>query len=266
MLCPLYMAEISPPEFRGALMAMEQFSIVLGCVLGFWAGFFTREGMSLPSPFHGTAGLYVSDHLFLTYSTSVQYKTNVRITTMILQHRPIVSCRVPVLFWNTDFVAFPCSSAIPSCTRFRASDFLSPTKKKVDGSASWRIPLGVQLIPGVVLAIGCVFLPPSPRLLVAQGRNGEALRTLAKLRLRSEHEAQDDPLLQVRRSVFIASLSLRCIYFLAPMLPHSISIFLSLSRPSSYILFLFGSPMFICFVSRPFTRLVVLPAILIRSA
>jgi len=46
MLCPLYMAEISPPEFRGALMAMEQFSIVLGCVLGFWAGFFTRGGMS----------------------------------------------------------------------------------------------------------------------------------------------------------------------------------------------------------------------------
>ena len=44
MLCPLYMAEISPPEFRGALMAMEQFSIVLGCVLGFWLGFFTREG------------------------------------------------------------------------------------------------------------------------------------------------------------------------------------------------------------------------------
>lgn len=28
-------------------MAMEQFSIVLGCVLGFWAGFFTREGMLL---------------------------------------------------------------------------------------------------------------------------------------------------------------------------------------------------------------------------
>jgi len=50
MLCPLYMAEISPPEFRGALMAMEQFSIVLGCVLGFWAGFFTRGGMSFPSP------------------------------------------------------------------------------------------------------------------------------------------------------------------------------------------------------------------------
>ena len=72
----------------------------------------------------------------------------------------------------------------------------------VEGSASWRIPLGVQLIPGIVLAIGSIFLPPSPRLLVAQGRNDEALRTLARLRLRSEHEVQDDPLLQVRCSTF----------------------------------------------------------------
>ncbi len=43
MLAPLYMAEISSPEVRGSLMALEQFSIVLGAVLGFWTGFFTRN-------------------------------------------------------------------------------------------------------------------------------------------------------------------------------------------------------------------------------
>ena len=37
---------------------------------------------------------------------------------------------------------------------------------------------------------------------MAQGHNDEALHTLAKLRLRSEHEVQDDPLLQVRCPVF----------------------------------------------------------------
>ena len=42
-LSPLYMAEISPPEVRGSLLALEQFSIVLGCVLGFWTGFLTRN-------------------------------------------------------------------------------------------------------------------------------------------------------------------------------------------------------------------------------
>ena len=45
VLSPLYLAEISPPEVRGSLMALEQFAIVLGVVLGFWTGFFTRGCM-----------------------------------------------------------------------------------------------------------------------------------------------------------------------------------------------------------------------------
>ena len=43
MLAPLYMAEISPPEVRGSLMALEQLAIVLGVVVGFWTGFLTRN-------------------------------------------------------------------------------------------------------------------------------------------------------------------------------------------------------------------------------
>ncbi|KAA1467576.1 general substrate transporter [Dentipellis sp. KUC8613] len=110
MLSPLYMAEISPPEVRGSLLALEQFSIVLGCVIGFWTGFFTRS---------------------------------------------------------------------------------------IEGSASWRIPLGLQLVPGILLGIGTFALPPSPRLLVYQGKRDAALASLARLRLRSPAEAESDPLLQI---------------------------------------------------------------------
>lgn len=67
----------------------------------------------------------------------------------------------------------------------------------MNGSSSWRIPLGIQIIPGVLLAVGALFLPPSPRLLVAHGRNEEALMSLAKLRLRTPDEVDADPLLQV---------------------------------------------------------------------
>ncbi|KAF9443883.1 general substrate transporter [Macrolepiota fuliginosa MF-IS2] len=110
MLSPLYMAEISAPEVRGSLLALEQFSIVLGVVIGFWTGFGTRN---------------------------------------------------------------------------------------IPGPLSWRLPLGIQLIPGIILALGCFFLPPSPRLLVLQGRYGEASASLAKLRLRTPEEAESDPLLQI---------------------------------------------------------------------
>ncbi|TRM68921.1 major facilitator superfamily domain-containing protein [Schizophyllum amplum] len=95
MLSPLYISEVSPPELRGSLMALEQFSIVLGCVLGFWTGFATRN---------------------------------------------------------------------------------------IPGSLAWRIPLGVQIIPGLILAAGCLLLPPSPRLLVLLGEHERALESLRKLR------------------------------------------------------------------------------------
>ncbi|EPT00414.1 hypothetical protein FOMPIDRAFT_1023794 [Fomitopsis schrenkii] len=110
MLAPLYMAEISPPEVRGSLMALEQFSIVLGAVLGFWTGFFTRN---------------------------------------------------------------------------------------IPGASSWRVPLGIQLGPGILLGLGCLFLPPSPRLLVMHERTEDALRALARLRLRTPAEIPADPLLKV---------------------------------------------------------------------
>lgn len=35
-LAPLYMSEISPKENRGSILALEQFSIVSGVVVGFW--------------------------------------------------------------------------------------------------------------------------------------------------------------------------------------------------------------------------------------
>ncbi|KAJ7719987.1 MFS monosaccharide transporter [Mycena maculata] len=100
MLSPLYIAEISPPEVRGSLIALEQFSIVLGVVVGFWIGFFTRN--------------------------------------------------------------------IPS-------------------SLSWRLPLGLQIAPGVLLAVGALLLlPASPRLLVMKGRYAEAEASLVRLRGRDD--------------------------------------------------------------------------------
>jgi hypothetical protein len=135
MLSPLYMAEISPPEVRGSLMALEQFSIVLGVVFGFWTGFITRSSMLCLISLVLTIDLRISPSRY--------------------------------------------SLIVP-------------------GSLSWRVPLGVQIIPGIILALGCSFLPPSPRLLVLQGRYDEALSSLACLRLRTPEEAESDPLLHVR--------------------------------------------------------------------
>ncbi|KAF7892894.1 uncharacterized protein EAF02_000432 [Botrytis sinoallii] len=42
MVTPIYIAEIAPPEIRGALLVMEELSIVVGIVVAFWITFGTR--------------------------------------------------------------------------------------------------------------------------------------------------------------------------------------------------------------------------------
>ena len=65
---------------------------------------------------------------------------------------------------------------------------------------SWRIPLGIQLIPAIILALGCSFvLPPSPRLLVLQGKEEEAAKALNLLRggIANPEESDMDVLVQL---------------------------------------------------------------------
>lgn len=54
---PLYCADVSATEVRGSILCLEQMSIVLGVVFGFWVGWATRSGAFdllsprlLPSP------------------------------------------------------------------------------------------------------------------------------------------------------------------------------------------------------------------------
>ncbi|GFZ50526.1 hypothetical protein JCM24511_08283 [Saitozyma sp. JCM 24511] len=47
--------------------------------------------------------------------------------------------------------------------------------------ASWRIPISLQLIWGVLLILGALALPESPRLLLGKGREQEAISAIARL-------------------------------------------------------------------------------------
>jgi sugar porter (SP) family MFS transporter len=95
MVAPLYISEISPPEIRGALLVLEEFSIVTGIVIAFWITYGTQ---------------YMSDE------------------------------------W------------------------------------SWRLPFLLQIIPGLLLGIGIIFLPFSPRWLASKGHDQESLKSLSRLR------------------------------------------------------------------------------------
>jgi MFS family permease len=48
--------------------------------------------------------------------------------------------------------------------------------------SAWLVPLCLQLVPAVLLGVGMLFMPFSPRWLVHHNRETEALRVLARLR------------------------------------------------------------------------------------
>ncbi|KAL3296071.1 MFS monosaccharide transporter [Colletotrichum asianum] len=65
--------------------------------------------------------------------------------------------------------------------------------KDIPNHWSWQCPFLIQIIPGVLLGIGAIFLPYSPRWLASKDRHEESLATLARLR----GLTQEDP--RVRR-------------------------------------------------------------------
>ncbi|KAF9914086.1 hypothetical protein BX616_009005 [Lobosporangium transversale] len=61
----------------------------------------------------------------------------------------------------------------------------------INSEAAFRIPWGVQIIPGIILLAGISFFPYSPRWLADHGRGEEALEVLAMLRAKGN---KNDPL------------------------------------------------------------------------
>jgi sugar porter (SP) family MFS transporter len=101
MAVPLYNAELSPPEVRGSLVALQQLAITFGILISFW----------------------------------IDYGTN----------------------------------------------YIGGTGSG-QSEIAWRVPLAMQLVPAIILGIGIIFMPFSPRWLVNQGRDEEAVAVLGKAR------------------------------------------------------------------------------------
>ncbi|KAF2201496.1 MFS sugar transporter-like protein [Delitschia confertaspora ATCC 74209] len=68
------------------------------------------------------------------------------------------------------------------------TNFIGGTGKSQSNTA-WLLPLALQLVPAVLLGVGMIFMPFSPRWLTHHNRQEEARRVLAKLRdLPQDHE------------------------------------------------------------------------------
>ncbi|TCD71898.1 hypothetical protein EIP91_000030 [Steccherinum ochraceum] len=68
------------------------------------------------------------------------------------------------------------------------------------GAAQWRLPLGIQMLPVLPLALFINHLPESPRYLAMRGRDQEALQVLARLHARGD--VRDSFVVAEHREIF----------------------------------------------------------------
>ena len=52
---------------------------------------------------------------------------------------------------------------------------------KIDSSISWRLPFIFMAVTGIILAVSCLYLPPSPRWLLVNSRRDDAMRSIDRL-------------------------------------------------------------------------------------
>jgi sugar porter (SP) family MFS transporter len=76
--------------------------------------------------------------------------------------------------------------------------------------AAWLVPLSLQLAPAVLLGVGMIFMPFSPRWLVHHDREPEAHRVLARLRgLPQDHELIELEFAEIKAQSLFEKKSLR---------------------------------------------------------
>lgn len=76
----------------------------------------------------------------------------------------------------------PYTGGTPQDPKFDPRYDVSPGGCTGQSEAAWRIPFALQIFPALVLGIGMLFYPESPRYYLMRGNEVKALRSLAKLR------------------------------------------------------------------------------------
>jgi hypothetical protein len=79
------------------------------------------------------------------------------------------------------------------------TNYIGGTTVETQSDAAWLVPICVQLAPAVVLFVGMLWMPFSPRWLLHHGREEEARTVLANLRdLSPDHELIELEFLEIK--------------------------------------------------------------------
>ncbi|KAH9904300.1 low-affinity glucose transporter HXT3 [Xylariomycetidae sp. FL2044] len=115
----------------------------------------------------------------------------IRGTLVVLQQLSI-TLGILVSYWleyGTQYIGgtrcapdIPYSGGTPEAPSFNPYADVGPDGCTGQSQAAWRVPFAIQIFPAVVLGIGMIFYPESPRFYLMRHNEIKALTALAKLR------------------------------------------------------------------------------------
>lgn len=96
----------------------------------------------------------------------------------------------------------PYSGGTPSDPKFDPRNDVPTGGCTGQNEAAWRVPFALQIFPALVLGIGMLFFPESPRYYLMRGNEIRALRSLAKLRrVHSDSDSLREEYLSIKAEV-----------------------------------------------------------------
>ncbi|PWY82210.1 general substrate transporter [Aspergillus heteromorphus CBS 117.55] len=136
------------------------------------------------------------------------------ISELDLIHPVSITLGILISYWldyGTNYIGGTrCAPSIPYTGGTSSSRTFDPyTDIPRDGhctsqsEASWRLPLALQILPAIILGLGILFFPDSPRWLLMRARDDDALKALSRLRQEQDLQAPRlvDEYLEIKASV-----------------------------------------------------------------
>ncbi|KZL78095.1 D-xylose-proton symporter (hexose transporter) [Colletotrichum tofieldiae] len=112
--------------------------------------------------------------------------------TLVVMQQLSITLGILVSYWleyGTQYIGGPrCAPDIPysggttELPKFDPRYDIGPNGCTGQSDAAWRIPFGLQIVPALVLGIGMMFFPESPRFFLMRRKEDKALAALAKVR------------------------------------------------------------------------------------
>jgi MFS family permease len=170
-------------------------SMILAVVIFTIGSIFQTAAWNIASAFAGRAiaGLAVGMLTMIVpmYLSEVSMPA-IRGTLVVLQQLSI-TLGILISYWleyGTQYIggSHRCAPGTPYTGGTASEPRFDPYKDVPAGGctgqsdAAWRIPLGIQIVPALILGIGMIFFPESPRFYLMRHQEDKALRSLAKIR------------------------------------------------------------------------------------